>query len=112
MEKNELVFSGLLFIGPLMASAVSLTALHYFPWNRGVRPLKRTTAYALGTLVTVGVPVVAMLVAALVGVSRGELFWAALLTLNALVSGGTVNACYWIDGTRALTLEDAARERG
>lgn len=112
MDETEMIFSGLLFILPLAASAVSLTALHYFPWNRGARPLKRTTAYALGTLVTVGVPILAMLVAALLGVSRGELFWAAMLALNALVSGATVNACYWIDGSRALTLEDAARERG
>lgn len=42
---------------------------------------------------------------------RGELFWAALLVVNALISGATVNACYWIDGARALTLEDAANER-
>jgi len=101
----------LLFGTPLVISSLSLATLHWLPWNRGVRELKRTTAYAMGTLVTVGVPAVTMLVAALLAMPQGEVFWAALLLVNALVSGATVNACYMVDAVRALTLEDVADER-
>lgn len=101
----------ILFVAPLVTSSLSLAALHWLPWNRGVRPLTRTTAYTVGTLVTVGVPVMAMLTAALLEIPHGELFWAAVLVANALVSGATVNACYLIDSVRALSLEDMANER-
>lgn len=106
------VRDALLFATPLVVSSLALTAMHFFPWNRGVRPLERTTAYALGTLVTVGVPVLAMLAAALLAMPQGELFWAALLIVNALVSGATVNGCYWLDKSRGLTLEDVANDAG
>lgn len=100
----------LLFVAPLGASAITLAAMHWFP---GAQQLERTTAYAVGTLVTVGVPATTMLLAAALGLSRGELFWAALLLVNALVSGATVNAAYWIDskGTHAITLDEVASER-
>lgn len=96
-----------LFAVPLAASAVSLTALHFLPWNGGTKPLERTAAYAVGTLVTVGVPASTMIVSALLGLAHGELFWAALLLVNALVSGATVKGCYWLDGTRAISLDEA-----
>jgi len=101
----------LLFAAPLGASAITLAAIHWFP---GARELSRTTAYAIGTLVTVGVPAAAMLLAAALGLSRGELFWATLLLTNALVSGATVNLAYWIDGKlpHAITLDEVANERG
>lgn len=96
-----------LFALPLAASAISLTTLHFLPWNGGTKPLERTTAYAVGTLVTVGVPASTMIMAALLGLHYGELFWAALLVVNALVSGAAVNVCYWLDGTRAISLDEA-----
>ena len=101
------------FAAPLAASAVTLTALHWFPWHGGLAPLRRTTAYVLGTLVTVGIPVATMLLTAALGLVYGQAFWAALLVANTAVSGATVHVAYWIDGHRALTLEDghaAARE--
>lgn len=111
MDTSELIAHGLLFVGPLVASATLLAALHWFPWNRGARPLTRIAAYTVGTLVIVGVPVLAMLLA--VGLQRpqGELFWVALLVANTGISGLTVKICYYVDAGRALTLEDAAHER-
>lgn len=100
-----------LFAAPLAASAISLTALHWLPWNGGTKPLERTTAYALGTLVTVGVPALTMIMTALLGLHYGELFWAALLLVNALVSGATVKSCYWLDGTRAISLDEVHHGR-
>lgn len=97
----------LLFAAPLAASSVTLAALHWVPWNGGTKPLERTTAYTVGTLVTVGVPATTMIMAALLGLAHGELFWAALLLVNALVSGATVKGCYWLDGTRAISLDEA-----
>lgn len=99
----------LLFCAPLAASAVSLGLLHWFPWNGGAANLQRPTAYALGTLVTVGIPAATMLLAAALGMHKGEVFWAVLLVANALVSGATVNVAYWIDSKRPITLEDAAQ---
>ncbi len=99
--------SALLFGVPIILSATTLAALHWYPWNRGTEPLNRTTAYALGTAVVVGYPVVSMVVAASLGLPHGELFWAALLIVNALASGATVNTAYWIDGNKAMTLDDA-----
>lgn len=99
----------LLFVAPLAASTLALTAMHFFPWHRGARPLRRVDAYALGTLVTVGVPVLTMLLAAVLAMPQRELFWAALLTVNSLVSGATVSACYAIDNGRALGLEDVRK---
>lgn len=96
----------LLFGTPLGASALSLGLMHWLPWNGGAKALERTTAYALGTIVTVGIPAMTMLVAHALGLHRNELFWAALLIVNALVSGGTVNAAYWIDNSRAITLDE------
>lgn len=96
----------LLFVTPLAVSALSLTAMHFFPWHRGAKPLARTTAYALGTLATVGIPALTMLLAAVLSMPQGELFWAALLLCNALVSGGAVNFCYWIDASRAISLDE------
>lgn len=96
-----------LFAAPLAASSVTLALMHFLPWNNGAKPLERTTAYALGTAVTVGVPVWTMIVAAALNLPHSELFWAAFLVCNALVSGATVKGCYWIDGTRAISLDEA-----
>lgn len=101
----------LLLILPPVFSAATLAAMHWFPWNGGVEPLDRVKAYTAGTLVVVGVPVITMLIAAFLGLDRGQLFWAALLVVNTLVSGGTVSLAYWIDSKRALTLEDSHAKR-
>jgi hypothetical protein len=100
----------LLFCTPLGASAVSLGLLHWFPWKGGVDMLERTTAYALGTIVTVGFPAATMLLAAALAMHKGEVFWACLLLVNALVSGAAVNLAYWIDSKRPITLDEAARD--
>jgi hypothetical protein len=93
----------LLFFGvPLSFSAVLLAALHWYPW----RDLSRVAAYAVGTCVTVGVPVLTMLAAALVGTSYDELVWAAFLVANTVVCGATVQLAYLVDSRRPLTLED------
>lgn len=103
----------LLFAAPLTVSALTLALMHWFPWKDGMDVLSRIEAYTAGTLVTVGVPVAAMLIAAAVGLNQGELFWATLLTVNAAVSGATVAAAYWYDGKRAITRQDVhdARKR-
>ncbi len=100
------------FCAPLVASAVTLSAMHWFPWHGGAKPLSRTSAYAMGTLITTGVPVTAMLLTAALGLFYGQLFWASLLAANVLVSGATVHLAYWIDSRRALTLEDAHADSG
>lgn len=96
----------LLFGTPLVTSALSLGLMHWLPWNGGAKELERPTAYALGTIVTVGVPAMTMLVAHALGMARTELFWASLLIINALVSGATVNIAYWVDSGRAITLDE------
>lgn len=101
----------LLFAAPLFISALTLALMHWFPWKDGFDVLTRIEAYAAGTLVTVGVPVLTMLIAAAVGVQQGELFWAALLTVNATVSGATVKLAYWYDGKRAISHEDVRNAR-
>lgn len=98
----------LLFGAPLVASSLSLALMHFLPWNGGAKELERTTAYALGTIVTVGVPAMTMVVANALGLHRNELFWATLLIVNALVSGGTVNIAYWVDSFRAITLDEVS----
>lgn len=100
----------LLFCTPLCASSTTLALLHWFPWNGGADLLERTTAYALGTIVTVGFPAATMLLAAALGIPQGEVFWACLLLTNALISGATVNLAYWIDSKRPITLDEATRD--
>ena len=98
----------LMFTAPLAFSALTLAVMHWFPWKSGADVLTRVEAYTAGTLVTVGVPVLAMLTAAALGLHYGELFWACLLAVNALVSGATVKAAYWYDGKRAIGRQDVA----
>jgi hypothetical protein len=101
-----LLQDAVVFLAPPVASTVTLAALHWFPWHGGIRPLSRVVAYALGTGVTVGVPVITMVLTAALGLAYGSLFWAALLLANAFISGAAVGMAYWIDGHRALTLDD------
>ena len=101
----------LMFALPLAFSATALAAMHWFPWHSGTRPLGRVAAYTAGATVVVGVPVLTMLLAAVLGIHRLEWFWATLLVANTAVSGVTVNLAYWIDSRRALTLEDDHAER-
>lgn len=101
----------LLFVLPILFSVVSLAALHWFPWYSGARPLGRVAAYAAGTAVVVGVPVLTMIVVAALGIHRLEWFWATLLVVNTAFSGGTVSLAHWIDSRRALTLEDGRAAR-
>lgn len=101
----------LIFAAPLLVSALTLAWMHWFPWKSDADILTRIEAYTAGTLVTVGVPVLAMLTAAALGLRYGELFWACLLTTNAAVSGLTVKAAYWYDGKRAISHEDVRNAR-
>lgn len=101
----------LLFVLPLLFSVVTLAAMHWFPWHNGTQQLGRVAAYTAGTIVTIGVPALTMLLAASFGLRYSEIFWAAFLVVNALVSGGTVRVAYWIDSRRALSLEDAHATR-
>jgi hypothetical protein len=98
----------LLFGIPVALSVTSLAALHWYPWNRGTQPLSRLAAYAVGTSVVVGFPVAAMLVAMALHMPQTELFWSSLLIANTAASGATVKLAYWIDGSRAVSLEDTA----
>lgn len=101
--------SSLMLLGiPIAMSTISLAMLHWYPWNKGTRPLPRIRAYTVGTAVVVGFPVAAMLAAVALHAPQGELFWAALLLLNTLASGATVNIAYWIDGNRAISTEEAS----
>lgn len=96
----------LLFGVPLVLSSTLLGLLHWFPWNGGSVELTRMQAYTTGTLVVVGVPVAAMLVASAVEMEAGQLFWAALLVANTVVSGATVKVAYWIDSGKAIGQEE------
>lgn len=92
----------LLFGVPLVLSASTLSAMHWYPWNRGVHELDRVSAYVMGTAVVVGYPVIAMFVARGLHMPKDELWWALLLLANTIVSGATVKAAYWIDSARAV----------
>jgi hypothetical protein len=94
----------------LSATSSVLAVMHWFPWHGGARALRRTTAYAMGTSVVVGVPALAMVLVAAMGFAYREVFWAALLVVNALVAGVTVNVAYWIDGKRAVGHREVAQE--
>ena len=98
----------LMFAAPLAFSVLTLAWMHWFPWKSDADVLTRVEAYTAGTLVTVGVPVCAMLIAAALGLHHGELFWACLLIANTAVSGLIVKACYWYDGKRAINRQDVA----
>ena len=97
----------LLFGVPVALSMSTLAALHFYPWNKGTRPLKRTTAYTIGTAVVVGLPVAAMFAAMGLDKPQNEAFWALLLIVNTVASGATVHACYWVDDNRAVTPQEA-----
>lgn len=101
----------LMFLAPLLVSALALACMHWFPWKSGADILTRIEAYTAGTLVTVGVPVLAMLLAAALSLHYGELFWASLLTANTAVSGATVKLAYWYDGKRAINQQDMRHAR-
>jgi hypothetical protein len=103
MQPSIEIADALLFVAPLAASTVTLAAMHWFP---GATELEKPQAYALGTLVTVGVPVATMLLAVLLAMPQGEVFWAALLAANTAVSWAAVKACYWIDKRRPITLDE------
>jgi len=96
----------LLFSIPVGLSMTTLATMHWYPWNKGTRPLKRVAAYTMGTVVVVGYPVATMFVANALKMSHGEVFWALLLIANVVLSGITVNVAYWIDGNRAVSLEE------
>lgn len=93
------------FLAPPLASAVTTAALHWFPGAKAQHALLR---YVLGTLVTVGIPVAAMLLTEALGLAYGHLFWAALLVVNAAVAGATVAVAYWIDATLPVSLDTLA----
>lgn len=107
MEIEQALLVGI----PLVVSSLSLTAMHFFPWNRGAHPLKATSAYALGTLVTVGVPASTMALAAALNAPQDETFWVALLVANTAVSGATVHLCYWVDEGRAVGRDEVGHAR-
>ncbi len=102
--------SALLFGVSIALSVTTLAAMHWYPWNRGTAPLARTTAYAMGTSIVVGFPVIAILIASALGLQYSQLVWAALLVANTAVSGATVKTAYWIDSAKAITLDEAHPE--
>ena len=63
----------------MRSCAVTTMALHWFP---GAKAQPAIVRYMLGTLVTVGVPVAALLLTAALGLRYGHLFWSALLMDN------------------------------
>lgn len=100
--------SALLFAIPLLVSALALFGLHWAPWNFGSKPLGRLTAYVTGTVVVVGMPVLAMCVAWGLALPHSELFWAGLLVTNTGVSGTVVRFAYWVDeqNPQAISLDE------
>lgn len=101
----------LLFVTPLLFSAVAMAALHWFPWHRGAAELSRLGAYTAGTMVVVGVPAAAMIVAHFAGLDVPAVTWAGLLLANAAVSGITVQLAYWYDNRLAITSDDVHHAR-
>lgn len=91
---------------PVALSVSTLSALHWYPWNKGTKPLGRVAAYTVGTAVVVGYPIAAMLAAIVLGLPQNELFWAGLLATNTFASGAAVNIAYWIDGNRAVGINE------
>lgn len=102
------VTDALVFCAPPLASATALLAMHWFLGALSQPPVVR---YSAGTLITVGVPATAMVLVATLGLSYGELFWAALLLANAGVSGLAVGVAYWIDARRPVSLDDVSKAR-
>jgi hypothetical protein len=98
----------LAFATPVALTSLSLATAHWFPWHGGTKIIRRPTAYAIGTAIVVGVPVVTMLLCEALGRQYSQLFWAALLTANVAVGGATVNLAYWIDSRLAVSLDDVA----
>jgi hypothetical protein len=98
----------LVFVTPPVMSSLALAAAHWFPYHGGTKVIQRPTAYAVGTAIVVGVPVVTMLLCEALGQQYSQLFWAALLVVNTAVSGATVNLAYWIDSRLAVSLDDVA----
>lgn len=108
---NQLQLGDLLLFGvPLAFSSAVLAALHWYPWNRGTKPLTRRQAYTIGTLVLMGSPISAMLVSLGLEMRHDEVFWIAHLLATMFVCGSTVNFTYWLDGIRAVSLEDSDAE--
>jgi hypothetical protein len=97
----------LLFGVPITLSASTLFWMHFFPWNKGTRPLGYIARYSMGTTCVVGFPVIAMLVADAMQMPHDERWWASHLIANVAVSGLTVMLAYWIDSNRAVTAEEA-----
>lgn len=96
----------LLFGVPILLSASTLAWMHFYPWNKGTRPLSRVDAYTMGTAVVVGFPVVAMLIADALQMGKDERFWAVHLIVNAIISGITVKTAYWVDENRPVSTEE------
>lgn len=97
----------LLYLLTCLLTCLLMLAAHWYPWNRGAAPLHRLTAYKVGALGLVGLPVAAMLIAHALGLAIDTLAWAGLLLANSAAAGGATHLAWWIDAGRAVTLEDA-----
>lgn len=96
-----------LFAIPLVISPLVLLVLHWYPWGR---ILPRLTTYIIGCSVVVGVPVLCMVIAELLGMNPGNLYWAAFLLIHGAVCGFATWICRVIDANqpKPLSLEDVA----
>lgn len=95
----------LVFVLPIVITAASLAAAHWFPWNNGTARPDRITAYTVGVTLLLGWPVLTMLIVSGLGAGYREPFWAALLAANSIVGGATVRFAYWVDAQRAVDAE-------
>lgn len=97
---------------PIILSASTLLWMHWYPWNKGAKPLGYLARYVLGTVCLVGIPIITFLVADALSMQRGLRWVALFLALNAVISGIAVRIAYWIDDNRAVTLEEYKRHAG
>jgi hypothetical protein len=100
----------LLFGAPIVGACLLLGVAHWYPWNRGAKPLRRREAYAIGTSVVVGSPISAMLLAQAMAIPKDEWFWIAHLIVNTAACGITVSVAHWIDEGTAIGLREGTND--
>jgi hypothetical protein len=103
---TETVAEVLLFTLPLVISAVTVAAMHWFP---GSKQLSGINAYALHIGATVGVPIMTFLVADLLEMPHDWVYTAVFLMANTMACGITEGFCSWFDKKQPLGLEDTTK---
>lgn len=101
------MFQLILYLTAATITALLMFATHWYPWHNGTRRRPdRLTAYTIGAIGLIGIPVLAMAITEALDIHPPVRTWIELLILNTIAAGAATHLAYWIDGRRALTLED------